>query len=404
MRTCDVLRCLSATVIWQGAQCIGSLGSFLDDIDVSSSHQQPSQAGEQHRWRRDNSFSFKLSQPPQTESLPSTADAPQLKPTDGPTMRTDDFSSDLSITEPASTSETELPTPVTTVITITPSIARTPVIPTAHVPSTSSSSVIPAATTSAIPSSESKPFQMSAASIAATVVLCSFVCGGAAIMLYYRIRRCLAWRKRRQWNSLAPDSDYGGRPKSFGDSLVSSGMSARESIMFHYEHRQSGSATLVCGKDLNQRVTEQEPPYDYRIEYTDIPMGDIEPNDKAECSPVSPLLPPTFPRPVSSNSRNGDRQSLRREFSFEITHEPPISAPRESNLDRRSALSSNPPSDWPLAMPSYYGRGFPPPPRSGSGYQAAPTEHRSGGGWHSVVQKQRFEDVQTRGGYYQPGQ
>jgi hypothetical protein len=175
--------------------------------------------------------------------------------------------------------------------------------------------------------------------------------------------------------------------------------------MFHPERSKSDSTTFVYSKQAVQTVTEQAPPYDYGVEHTDIPMGDIELNDDADRSPVSPLLVSTFPRPITSTSQNRDsRQSLRREFSFESKPTAPISAPQQSRLNRRSALSSNPPSDWPLAMPSHYGRGFYGQPSPD--YQAvAPIAHRSSsGGWHAVAPNQGFEDVQNRGGYAQPGQ
>jgi len=174
--------------------------------------------------------------------------------------------------------------------------------------------------------------------------------------------------------------------------------------MFNPERSTSGSTTFVYSEQAAQAVTEQAPPYDYRVEHTDIAMGDIELNDEADRSPVSPLLVTTFPRPISGISQNRDRQSLRREFSFENISAPPISAPQESRLNRRSALSSNPPSDWPLAMPSHYGRSFGTEPSPG--YQAlAPIAHRSSsGGWHAVAPNRSFEDAQDRGPYSQPGQ
>jgi hypothetical protein len=409
MRTCHILRCLSVTLSWQSAQCIGSHGrSFVDKVDVSPAHQF-SQPDEQHRWRRDTSFSFKLGQPPQTEDVTPTDDSSHSTDTDDPKTRTDDFFSDFFITsaasdsDPSPTSSTPFTSAVRTATKITPSIARITVISTALVTSTPSSTDTPVPTTSAISKSNSKPFQMSAASIAAAAVLCCFVCIGAAIMLFYRFRRYRAQQKSHQWTSLAPDSHYDGGTKSFGNSRTSSGMSARENIMFHPERRKSASATSMYSKQPVQTVTEQESPYDYVVDPTDIPMGDIELIDEADRSPVSPLLVPAFPRPISSNTQNRDRQSLRREFSFENKSTPPIHPPRESRSSRRSAFSSNPPADWPLAMPTYYGRGFPPQPSPE--YQPAPAApRRNSSGWDAVVSNRGFEDVQTRGGYSRPGQ
>lgn len=237
---------------------------------------------------------------------------------------------------------------------------------------------------------------MSAAAIAATVVLCCFICGGAATILYYQIRTYLAWRRCRQWNSLASESDLGIRQKSYGNSLAFSTASSRESMMYHPEHRGSASVASTGENKFDENVTEQEPPDDYRVDQTHVLMSDIETSNEAERSPVSPLILPTVPRPVSNFSRRSDVQSLRREFSFEHARESPRIPVEELRPNRRSALSSNPPSDWPLAMPSYYGRGF--SPQTHQGYQLAPTQRRSSGGWHSVVQRESFEVVRINDG------
>ncbi len=164
--------------------------------------------------------------------------------------------------------------------------------------------------------------------------------------------------------------------------------------MYHPEHRSSRSTASVGGDELNQNIREQEPPYDYRVNHTDILMSEVELNNEAERSPVSPLVALTFPRPVSSISRNSGRQILHREFSFEDTQEPTQASLEESQLNRRTALSSNLPSDWHLAMPSYYGRGF--PPQSSEGYQSVRAEHGPSAGRYSAVQGESSEDVQMR--------
>lgn len=166
--------------------------------------------------------------------------------------------------------------------------------------------------------------------------------------------------------------------------------------MFHPDHRQSGSAASVNRKGRYQNLTEQEPPPDYHKECTDIAMSDIEPSEESMRSPISPLLPPTYPRPISTNSGRSERQSLRREFSFENTREQDQVPPAESRLSRRSALSSNPSSDWPIAMPNYYSSVFAAQPASG--YQLAPSERRSSRGGQAMVPRQSFEDIQLRVG------
>ncbi|ERF71171.1 hypothetical protein EPUS_06000 [Endocarpon pusillum Z07020] len=363
------------------------------------------QDGEQHRRRDHSSSAFDPSQPPGSESSPSTTDSPQSRPAESSSATRDESSSSHVVTsrtadkKPSSTRRSAPITRTTGTSMTVPSAARTTITLTENASSTTNLiDITPAAasaTASAIPKSDEKPFQMSAGAIVAAVVLCCFFCGGAVIMLYYRTRRRIAWRKGHQQSSLTTDSEHGPEPKLLGDSLISSKMLSRESIMFHPDHRQSGSAASMNRKGPYQNLTEQEPPPDYHTECTDIAMNDIEPSEEYVRSPVSPLLPPTYPRPISNNSGRSERHSLRREFSFEKRTEPSQVPPAESRLSRRSALSSNPSSDWPIAMPNYYSSI---PAQPASGYQLAPSDRRSSGGGHAVVPRQSFEDVQLRVG------
>lgn len=213
-------------------------------------------------------------------------------------------------------------------------------------------------------------------------------------MLFYRMRRHTAWRRHHQPSSPDSDVSHGARHKSTRDSLASSTIAARESLMYHPEHRDSRSTVNLVKYEWNEGVREREPPYDYRIEHTDIPMSDIEVTHDADHSPVSPLLPPTLPKPISNIGRKGDRPGLRREFSFEEKEQRPSVVLKDPRLNRSSALTSNPSSEWPLGMPTYYGRISPscrtPDP-------ATAENKRNIGGWRSVTQRPSFEEVRIRG-------
>lgn len=124
-----------------------------------------------------------------------------------------------------------------------------------------------------------------------------------------------------QWSSLAPDTDGGSRPKCFDNSLVPSKMSARESMMYHADRRNSGSAAAVARDGLAQIVTKQEQRCGHRVEHTDILIGGVQTQARAERSPVSPLISPSFPRPISTVSQKTERPILDCEFSFENTNE-----------------------------------------------------------------------------------
>ena len=263
-------------------------------------------------------------------------------------MRTGDV---LHCLVPTSKAETTIPSTAPSKVTLSASISSTP-----------SSTVMTWATAPAVPNSTANAFKMSAASIVAAVVLCYFFCGGTVVLLDHQIRRYLAWRRRRRWSNLAKDCEHGVKQKFFGDCLVPSGISQSESIMCHPEQRKCNSAVSPRRDDVNQDITEQESPYDHRISSNGILMGEIAPSDEAERSPVSPLMSPTFPCQVSIVSRNNERRSLRRDFGFDDIHKPLSVPPKESRPSRRLALSSHPPWDCPSAIPSYYGRGFPPRP------------------------------------------
>ncbi len=397
MRTCKILYCLAVLLLCQVAQCAATCISCLHETGAPFSQLQQLEAVEQHQRRDHDSFSFDPSQPRGSKSSSSIMDSPQSRAAEGSSATTGESSSNEVDTsrntddKPPSTIRSSSIITTSRTSTTASSTAQTTITPKENTSSLKSMISISSATASASSSSERKPFHMSAGGIAAAVVIGCFLCGGAAIMLYYWTRSCLAWRRGHQRSSLTTDSEHGPRPKSLGESLISSTMSARESIMFHPDHRQSGSAASVNRTVPHQNMKEQEPPSDHRMACMDIAMSDIEPSEESTRSPVSPLLPPTYPRAVSSNSGKSERQSLRREFSFENTHEELHVPPAESRLSRRSALSSHPPSDWPLAMPNYYSRRF--RDQSNLGYQLAPSEHRSSGGRHVVVERNSFENI-----------
>lgn len=399
-------------------ECFASSSSSSHDTEACPSHEQSPQTTGKPRRRQNTSNDLGLSQPEETEIetesardresetqiLPSSTRRRQSESTNSATTTDDEHSSDRSTASRSTSSRHSSATRrVTTTSSSTSeaaqstsSVAPKTVTLTKSISSTSSPSLTSSATASASPTSEATPFRMSAGSITAAVVLCCFLVGGLSIMGYFWLRRYLAVRRHSRWNSLTSDSFQRVRPKSFGDSLASTSTIARESMMFHPDDRKRGSAASMDRDEIDQNVTEREPHDHYRNEHTDIPMSEIERLDEIGRSPVSPLIAPLFPRPVSNISRQDQTRSLRREFSYEDTYEPPPTTARESRLSSKSALSSHPPSEWSLAMPTYYGRGF--PPQASPGYRSTSAKHLSSGGWHSVGQRESFEEVQTRGG------
>jgi hypothetical protein len=131
-------------------------------------------------------------------------------------------------------------------------------------------------------------------------------------------------------------------------------MSSRESKTYHAEHRNSGSAAAVARDGLAQIVTKQEQLCGHRVEHTDILIGGVQTQARAERSPVCPLISSSFPRPISSVSQKTERPILDCELSFENTN--------EALLGRANALTRIHAQNSPFVMPSYLGRGFAPQP------------------------------------------
>ena len=400
MRSCHLLHCLVATWLCQGAECSRNPSSSLNKIEILPSQRRVWQAVGLRPRNHDSPSSFELSLPFQSENFPSATDVFQAEPTDSSATITEDLpfnfvTSSATTDEPFSTtrSPSSAITTKASTATLSPSRTQAPQIASG---SSTSSIANQSATASGSPTPIAKSFHMTAEAIAATVVLCCFFFGGVAIMLYIRIRRNLASRKHHQGPSSDSHGNYGVRPKSVGNSLATSTITPRESMMYHPEHTKSNSTATLVKNGWDVSVAEQEPSSDYRTDRTDIPMSEIEPSQEAERSPVSPLLSANLPRPLSNVSRQSERQSLGRKFSFDNVEEGARGPSQEPSLNRRSALSSNPPSDWPLVAPNYYTRVSPSPARQQRQGNSATTGRHSSG-WQSIAQRSSFEEIDNRG-------
>lgn len=401
-----MLGCLAAIILCRSARCVADPNRSLPAVNVLHTRQHPSQALEQHRRRQNLPAPFDVSQVDQVASTHSRTDVPHPESTDGSMTLGNDFPSsiiDIRPTtgkQPHTTTDLTSSTPTSRARSTTSSIARPDITSAASATLTISSttilSVMPTATVTAISSANAKPFRMSAASIAATVVLGCFVCGGTAIMVYFRVRRSQARGRRNREGGPSLDNDCVGRPKSLGASLVSSKASLREDMMYHPNYRELGVDGPINGGQLNQNVAEWKPPYRYCDEHTEIPMRAVELTYGVEGSPVSPLVSPAFPRPVGSITHMNSGHNLRRKFSFEDIQGTPHISPNESRLHNSGALTSNPPSEWPLTVPFYHSIGLPSRPHER--YQPAPTDDRRSNDSRFVAQRESFEDVETWGG------
>lgn len=168
---------------------------------------------------------------------------------------------------------------------------------------------------------------------------------------------------------MSPDNHGGLRHDSSGVSMLLSTASTRENMMYCADRQKIGLSN-PAGRDMSsQDVTEQKPPYNHDVEHIGFPMMGVQSGDEAEHSAAFPLISPTLPRPISSISQKKAERGLRRKFSFEETQQTPYVPVGESSLNNRTALTSNPPSGWPLTTPFDYRHGL--PFQSSQGYQPA---------------------------------
>jgi hypothetical protein len=196
MRISDVLLCLATMVLSHGAQCIANVSSSL--LGFARPPLQHGHTRDSEPSRRNTHLRLDLSQPTQARSSASTTDGPQPEPMNGPETAADGFSSDLVNNSPATSNElssTADSTPSTS-MTNAKSTTSSNSLPGSHTVRVfsvvGSFTAITSAKAPSIPNTAATTFSTSRPSMSVTVVLCCFVGGGIAVILFDRAHRDVA--------------------------------------------------------------------------------------------------------------------------------------------------------------------------------------------------------------------